>query len=412
MNLIDVAIKIMQEGEICDSCLGRQFAKLSTGLTNKERGRAIKTVLSMMTIENLETPEEEKCWICNGLFDKFELWANKAIEELKDYDYETFLVGTKVTGLISENEEIIWAESQTNWAEPAKSELNREVGKLISQKTQKEANFSRPDVVLILDLEDECVKVQSNSLFIYGRYRKLERGIPQTKLFCKECGGLGCELCEDGKQYKESIEELLIFSALDMFRGSDGSFHGAGREDIDALMLGNGRPFVLEIKEPIFRNIDLLKLQKEINEENSGKMEVLGLKYVDKETVRTLKMVKADKVYRVKISFVENVEREKIEEAILKLKGTINQKTPLRVIKRRGNLLRMRKVHEAKLVFYGGNTAVIEIDCEGGLYIKELMMGDDGRTSPNLSDLLNTNVKVNELDVTNVRIDEDPIRSY
>ncbi len=413
MDLIEVAIKVVREGPICDSCLGRQFAKLSTGLTNKERGMAVKTVLSMMSvqnIENLKIPDKEKCWICNGLFDKLEYWANKAVEEIKDHDYETFLVGTNVTGLLSENEEIIWTESQTQWAEPAKSELNREVGKLISQKTLKEVDFSRPDLVLILDLEDDLVKIKSNSLFIYGRYRKLIRGIPQTRLFCKECGGSGCEVCEGtGKRYKESVEELLIWAALDRFRGSNASLHGAGREDIDALMLGNGRPFVLEIKDPILRNVDLASLKNEINEENFGKLEVLGLKYVNKSTVKTIKTIKADKVYRVKISLDKNVEREKLEGALINLKGVIKQKTPNRVIKRRADLIRVRKVHDTELKSLEGDTAVIEIDCEGGLYIKELMTGDDGRTNPNLSDLLDTNVKVNELDVTNVQIDEGHI---
>ena len=41
------ARKIISLGPICDSCLGRQFAMLSTGFTNAERGRSLKTVLAM-----------------------------------------------------------------------------------------------------------------------------------------------------------------------------------------------------------------------------------------------------------------------------------------------------------------------------------------------------------------------------
>ena len=418
MDLIDVAIKILDEGPICDSCLGRQFGKLSTGLTNKERGWAIKTVLSMMEIEtlkieNLKIKEGEKCWICNGLFDELKDWSNMAIEKLKDYDFDTFLVGTKVTGLISENEEIIWAESQTTWAEPAKSEINREVGKLISQKTQKEVDFLRPDVVLLLDLDEEEVKVQPNSLFIYGRYRKLIRGIPQTRWICRECGGSGCDLCEGtGKRYKESIEELLTWIVLDEFSGSDCLLHGAGREDIDALMLGEGRPFVLEIKEPIFRKVDLTRLQKKINEENSGKIEVFGLIYAEKSMVETVKNTKSDKVYRIKILLDDKVDIEKLKEALDNLKGIINQKTPKRVIHRRADMIRIRKVHVAKLISLEEKEAVIEIDCEGGLYIKELMTGDEKRTNPNLSELLGTNLKVNELDVINVKLEEELIKKH
>ncbi len=46
-DILQTARRIISLGPICDSCLGRQFAMLSTGLTNAERGRALKTVLSM-----------------------------------------------------------------------------------------------------------------------------------------------------------------------------------------------------------------------------------------------------------------------------------------------------------------------------------------------------------------------------
>jgi len=45
MNIIDNAVKILEKGYVCDHCLGRQFAKLLSGYTNKERGRHIRTVI-------------------------------------------------------------------------------------------------------------------------------------------------------------------------------------------------------------------------------------------------------------------------------------------------------------------------------------------------------------------------------
>ena len=47
-----------------------------------------------------------------------------------------------------------------------------------------------------------------------------------------------------------SVEELIAKIALKYTKSDDESFHGCGREDIDALMLGRGRPFVLELKNP------------------------------------------------------------------------------------------------------------------------------------------------------------------
>jgi len=45
MDVLEISKKILHEGPICDHCMGRQFAKLSTGLSNRERGQAMKLAL-------------------------------------------------------------------------------------------------------------------------------------------------------------------------------------------------------------------------------------------------------------------------------------------------------------------------------------------------------------------------------
>ena len=65
-----------------------------------------------------------------------------------------------------------------------------------------------------------------------------------------------------GKMYPESVQELIGVHVLSASRGQDVIFHGAGREDVDARMSGNGRPFVLEIKSPHRREVDLQELER------------------------------------------------------------------------------------------------------------------------------------------------------
>jgi len=403
MNLLDVAIKVLDQGPICDSCLGRQFAKLSTGWSNKERGAAIRMVLVMH--RNQEMQKAEKCWVCNGLFDALDVWAQRAIKALSGYEYDTFLVGTKLSGLLAENEEILWAESGTTHAEPLKSELNREVGKLIQSKTGKEVNFERPDIVVMLDLAENKVELQANPIFIYGKYRKLVRGIPQTAWSCPQCEGKGCEGCKNtGKMYQTSIAELMAPPVIKLSGGKDVVFHGAGREDTDALMLGTGRPFVLEVKEPVRRHFDLVKLRADINKHAKGKVKVRNLKFIDKEAVEAVKSEYADKVYRLRIIFKEAIPRERLEAALGRLtKTAIKQRTPLRVAHRRADKTRTKRVRSATLKTMSKNKATIYIECEGGLYIKELVSGDDGRTKPSLSELVGTGAQVLELDVMEVK---------
>lgn len=408
MTILEIARKILKEGPICDHCFGRQFAKLSTGLSNDRRGTAIRLVLEMQADadKDNEVQEEqggdEKCWVCNDLFKDLDRWAEKAIHTLSDYEYDNFLVGTRITGLLAENEEIIWAESGTMFAEPLKTELNREVGKRVEKITGKKANLKKPQVVVLLDIENEKTELEINSFYIYGRYRKLIRGIPQTRWPCRECGGKGCEHCGNtGKMYRESVDELIKPHLMEAAKCDDTAFHGAGREDIDALMLGNGRPFVVEAIRPHKRKIDLDSLKNKINTASEGKIEVNELEFVDRSVVEQIKSMKADKIYRMKI--IHSTTEEKLKSILDILnQSVIKQNTPTRVLHRRPDLERPRKVYNAVLESFDENTAVLQIHCEGGLYVKELVSGDEGRTTPSIAALLGCEAKVIELDVIKV----------
>jgi tRNA pseudouridine synthase 10 len=189
------------------------------------------------------------------------------------------------------------------------------------------------------------------------------------------------------------------------------AFHGAGREDIDALMLGTGRPFVIEIKEPKVRTLDLARLQKEINESAAGKIEVSELQFVKGAVVERLKSLEAEKVYEAKVRFAEPITPEQLQDALTRLRGaTIEQRTPTRVAHRRADLVRTRRVLEISGDLISPTEATIRVHCEGGLYIKELVSGDGGRTRPSLSELLSTQAEVTELNVLEVRGDflQDP----
>lgn len=431
MDVLEISKKILKEGPICDHCLGRQFAKLSTGLSNKERGQALKLTLALegdriyksesdSSLLSLLAPcsvharkvlgtkgEGEQCWVCLDLFKKLDEFAKTAVKQLEEIEYSTFLVGTKMSGLLSENEEILWAGAGTTYAEQLKTELNREVGKLIEKKVKKDVEFENPDIVLTLDLAKNTIELQIRSVYVYGRYLKLIRGIPQTRWPCRKCHGKGCESCNfTGKQYPESVDELIKEPVVKAFEAVDTTFHGSGREDIDALMVGSGRPFVVEAKFPKKRVFDLEELMKEINEKASGKVEVRDLRFVTKEMVETLKCSKADKTYKLKVTFKEPVSEEKLISCLENLSGSeISQQTPTRVLHRRADLIRKRYVHAIKLEkFQKAECAVITVNCEGGLYVKELVSGDEGRTKPNLSWLLGVPALVEELDVINVDI--------
>ena len=168
-------------------------------------------------------------------------------------------------------------------------------------------------------------------------------------------------------------------------------------------MLGSGRPFVMEIKEPKLRELDLKWLENKVNDENKDKVEVLELQYVKREAVAKIKNAKVDKTYRAVVSLKTGVLEEDLRSALDNLIGAvIEQRTPLRVVHRRADLVRKRKVYDARLVSF--EVPIVEFKCDGGLYIKELISGDNGRTIPSLSELLGTEAEVKELDVVDVAI--------
>jgi tRNA pseudouridine synthase 10 len=53
-------------------------------------------------------------------------------------------------------------------------------------------------------------------------------------------------------------------------------------------------------------------------------------------------------------------------------------------------------------------TATVEVHGEGGLYIKELVSGDEGRTEPSLAGALGVAATVETLDVIDVEGVEEP----
>jgi tRNA pseudouridine synthase 10 len=208
--------------------------------------------------------------------------------------------------------------------------------------------------------------------------------------------------------YAQSVEEIIAGPLLKQTKGEDLAFHAAGREDVDARMLGTGRPFIMEIKRPKKRFIDLQNLTETINEQARDKVKVLNLCFATKDNIKRLKKGEgATKVYKVFIDFDRDVTDEELATATKKLsKAVIYQQTPLRVLHRRADLVREKYIYEAHIKRLAPNRAEMKIRCQGGLYIKELVSGDEGRTVPSVASIINVQAKPLELDVLKVIMEE------
>jgi tRNA pseudouridine synthase 10 len=417
MTVVEITRRALETGPICDNCLGRLVADRSFGLGNGERGEGLRITVALEDDEDFERPDAE-CWVCEGECDRFGWWAEQAVAAVRGYEFETYQVGTKVPPLLEENDRLLREDAglDPEAGELMKKEFNREVGKRLGVQTGTEVDLARPDVLVLCDLATDDIEVQVNSAFVYGRYRKLERDIPQTEWPCNECHATGlkhgeeCDGCDGtGYRYDESVEQLSAPVVQDAMAGEEAVFHGAGREDVDALMLGSGRPFVIEVKEPRRRDVDTDALEAEINEFADGSVEVEGLRRATHEMVERVKELDASKTYRMTVEFDQSVEADALAKALEELNGaTIAQETPQRVSHRRAAKTRTREVYGTSGELDDDSHATIEVHGEGGLYVKELVSSDEGRTEPSLAGVLGVDAEVTALDVLDVEGESEP----
>jgi tRNA pseudouridine synthase 10 len=405
LQIKDTALEIIKitSGNICNRCLGRSFSTTIEGPGNLIRGEHLRKILED---SNENIPKNSACYICNDLFNDLDNMIEKIVELIKteDIHFSNFLVGCRVDSEIIETEENIHNKLNLD-VENIKKEINREIGKELSVKLSKEVEFDNPNLVLMVDFKKDTVETQINPIFIESRYRKLIRGIPQTKWPCSKCKGRGCEKCNyTGKMYPETVEELISEDAIKAANGTGAKFHGAGREDIDVRMLGTGRTFVLEIKEPKIRDIDLKDLENSVNKHSAGKVEISEMKFVSKNRRAEIKESSRDtyKVYKAKVELEDEIDSSLLDS--LKSMKIINQRTPIRVSHRRADKIRTREVRKLEYKKLDSKMLELLIECEGGLYIKELISGDENRSQPSVSEILGTSAKCVQLDVMHVNI--------
>lgn len=405
LNVKEKMTEILKDDYVCDKCLGRSFGQLLTGMTNEGRGRILRHYLAMLIdsgekivvdnsnfygikfhLKKVKPKKPKKCSVCSGLFQELKKKVKLIANKLRKYEYKTFLIGCKLTPELIEKEQELWNRVGIEWCESIKNEINRESGIELERITGKEMNRKLPDVTVLLDLNTDSVELNIRSIYVYGKYQKLVRGIPQTKW--------------KRKIFKTSVQETIEKPFLKQTKFDRTSFHGSGREDVNVRCLG-WRPFVLELINPMKRKIDLKKTGNELKK--SKKVRVKDLKIVGKDLIREIKSADYDKTYKAVVVFENPVERLKRLDELRN--AMITQRTPVRVLRRRSDKIRRRRVKDIRYKPLSKKKVEFKITTQAGLYVKELITGDEGRTEPNISGLMNNKVKKIELDVIKIHCD-------
>jgi tRNA pseudouridine synthase 10 len=181
-------------------------------------------------------------------------------------------------------------------------------------------------------------------------------------------------------------------------------------------VLGNGRPFALEVIEPAgLPSEEQLQLTVEniargngLNEKHD--IEVIFLERANRALWESMQIAaeEKDKSYRC----IVYSERVLTATDLLKLESltssstsdsgalTILQKTPLRVLHRRSLLTRKRFISQLRATLLNEHYFILSLKTSAGTYVKEFVHGDFGRTVPSISEILDTHADILQLDVT------------
>ena len=300
----------------CDHCLGRVGGKKRFGQSNLESGIEIRASVvetdSTMANAREETP---LCPFCENLFDEAPLLAELIQESIGERECSRLQLGARIPKDQSEAEDHLRKRFGAGGSAPLKSSLVEEVARQLGELGMgQNLVVEKPEILALIDVLTLTVELDIRSHYVYGRYRKLERGIPQTKWPCRACKGRGCEKCDyTGLQYKSSVQGLIGDPILDLFGSEEHAFHGMGREDIDVRCLGRGRPFVIELKKPHKRNVDANLIMEAINSSAEGRLEVSDMRPSNRSEVVRVKDTPAEKSYTIRY-LIEPITQSELDE--------------------------------------------------------------------------------------------------
>ena len=249
------------------------------------------------------------------------------------------------------------------------------------------------------------VRVRRLPVYIGGYYLKHERDVSQSPFFI------------DGERKgRTSVQEEIERHILPLLRADGAKFVTAGREDLDVRCLGDGRPFVLDVanaRAPLPTPEALAAAEAALTAAAVG-VGARRLAIVPRSKLGAIKEGETTKrkSYRALVELPVDVSESVLTTLSAIRDLVLKQTTPTRVEHRRAMMVRERTVVTAEATpDPAGKPRRLELrlTTQAGLYVKEFVHGDGGRTVPNVSTLLGlgegTTAECLELDVERVHME-------
>ncbi|QIJ32898.1 pseudouridylate synthase [Acidianus sulfidivorans JP7] len=215
VSSLDKAYELLKKYPLCDSCLGRCFAKLGYKLTNKERGKALKislildidTKIKDHELEDIsqikeilynigkeysgiyeiyftsEEFQQRTCYLCNSQIEEIEEdFYNKALSLLNKLKKENnqkdikYVLGVKLSDHMKELEKNFVFQNGLIYYESIRNEIKREVGKKLTSSGYP-PSIDDADIEIVYDMDTRNIYTISKKYKTLYYYNRLSRKV-------------------------------------------------------------------------------------------------------------------------------------------------------------------------------------------------------------------------------------------
>ena len=376
-KIIHQSKSILKECDLCDNCLGRFFINSTHLSSGKRLGNKIRNSTNSRAVT--------KCYICKNLFSNAVLYVKMMQNASMRYEFSTFTVGAILKQSIIERDDKLRSKFHLHGVDGIKTAVTRELGKKFARKTRTRIDHLLPDIIFTINFRTEQCDVKTKPIFLYGRYIKNKRGLPQKEESCQDCKGKGCIFCNNhGIVSFDSVEGKISQFLYEKFETNQVKFTWIGGEDKTSLVMGNGRPFFAKLLSPKKRNVRLAK------KSNLDKIMIHALRKIDHIPNGSIH-------FKSKIKMLVSAKNNISSNRLKKLKQLVT--VPIEITDS-NNKQHKKTIHKVNYKKNSLQSFTVEIEADGGIPIKRFV--DGFNIIPNISSLLGTQCSCEKFDINQI----------
>jgi len=324
------------------------------------------------------------CQICRGLWNQLEETCNKIVQTTRNYQYDTFLIGLTLDHSFYDSEDKFRSRFKIRGKENIKTSLLREIRKNFGKISKKKTNLDYPDITINVQIGrkfETIVSVISSTVILRGRYNKLKGFQIKTKNSATN---------DRMELNQHHIEKILKKVISDKFNSDTITFWPIGKEEPESLVLGNGRPFYVTIK-----NSKIISFKQSLSVESDGVL----FKLIEKvRSLPTSAPLYVKKVLTI-VSFQEKSRTndfKNLTDSGILIVELINRKNK-----------NWKFIYQMDLRVRTPRKLELTITCDNGLPIRKFIEGEDADISPTLGQIVGIKCSCDKSDILDILSEEN-----